>query len=47
MFPFEQGQCSFTHIINIEAEFTHHDWSRSGSAKAIHPNDIAALMLPM
>jgi len=41
MFPFEQGQCSFAHILHTESELAHYDWSRSRSAKTIHRNHVA------
>ena len=41
IFPFEQSQRPFAHVVHTEAEFAHHDGPRRRSAKAIHANDIA------
>jgi len=41
IFPFEQSQRPFAHVVHTESVFAHHDGPRRRSAKAIHSNDIA------
>src|ERR1019366_3265285 len=41
IFPFEQSQRPFAHVVHTEAVFAHHDGPRRRSAKAIHADDIA------